>query len=110
MINNITKDELEKRMKQDPNIQIVNVLEPAYYNLGFINGSKKIPVSQLDSRMNELNKTKEIIVYCAGQDCKASHEAAEKLFANGFQVLIYNGGLKEWKSAGLPMEPGLRAA
>jgi hypothetical protein len=41
--HNMSKEELTKRLKRGEDIQIVNVLSPEYYNLGFIKGSKRIP-------------------------------------------------------------------
>lgn len=100
----ISKDDLNRRMLNGESIQIVNVLEPDHYNLGFIKGSRKIPLSKLEERMSELDKSKPVVTYCANGDCGASRAAAEKLAAKGFQVSAYEGGIKEWKESGLPIE------
>lgn len=99
----VTKDELERKFKAG-SVQIVNVLEPKDYALGMIKGSKKIPLATLEKRFTELDKSKEVVAYCSGTDCGASHEAAELLAAKGFNVGAYEGGAKEWKAAGLPTE------
>jgi rhodanese-related sulfurtransferase len=104
MANKISKEELQERMFSNPDLQIVNVLDPKYYNLGFIRGSLKIPLDQLDARVDELDKNKEVVVYCASVDCPASRKAAEKLEAKGYQVKAYEGGIKEWKAAGMATE------
>lgn len=44
---------------------IVDVREPLERDLGYIEGSVNIPVNSLRERLVELDKTKEIIVYCA---------------------------------------------
>ncbi len=100
----ITKEELNKRMQGNELMQIVNVLDPQYYNLGFIKGSKRIPLDKLEARLGELDQSKEVITYCAGGDCSASKHAAELLAGKGFRVSVYEGGIKEWKAAGLPTE------
>lgn len=92
----ITKAELENKINAKEPIQIVNVLAPEHYALGMIPGSMKIPLADLDRRFTELNKHKEIIVYCAGGECMASRQAAEKLADLGFRVRAYEGGIKEW--------------
>lgn len=74
------------------------------YKAGLIKGSLKIPVKELDARWSELDKTKEVITYCAGYDCNASKEGAKKLQAKGFNVRAYEGGIEEGKAAGLPLE------
>ncbi len=103
-IRTITKEELAEKIKNVQPVQIVNVLDPKQYNLGLIKGSKKIPLDQLDSRLGELDRNIEVVTYCASYDCPASHKAAEKLFTRGFRVSAYEGGITEWKEAGLPME------
>jgi rhodanese-related sulfurtransferase len=101
----ITKDELKGKMDRGEPVQIVNVLSPKSYLLGLIKGSLKIPVDELDQRSGELDRSKEVVTYCAGYQCTASREAAEKLAAKGFNVRAYEGGITEWKEAGLPLEP-----
>ena len=92
------------KIKNNDGVQIVNVLSPEHYGKGFIKGSKKIPLEQLDSRLGELDKTKEVVTYCASSECSASMKAAEKLAAKGFKVKAYEGGIKEWSEAGLPTD------
>ena len=103
-IPTITQDELADRLTDDPDLQLINVLEPQYDELGLISGSTRIPLSQLDDRLDELDKSAQVVTYCASAECPASRKAAEKLAGHGFNVRAYEGGLKEWKSAGRPME------
>ncbi len=100
----ITKDELKQKLAAGEPVQVVNVLDPKYYDLGCIRGSVKIPVAELDRRAGELDKAKEVVTYCASTECNASRQGAEKLAALGFKVRAYEGGIKEWKEAGLPTE------
>jgi len=103
-VSTISKDQLLAKIKNNDGVQIVNVLSPEHYGKGFIKGSKKIPLDQLDGRLNELDKTKEVVTYCASSECNASMKAAEKLAAKGFKVNAYEGGIKEWSEAGLPID------
>jgi rhodanese-related sulfurtransferase len=100
----ITKDELKKNIDSKEPVQVVNVLSPDYYHLGFIKGSKRIPVSELSERSKELDDSKKVVTYCASQDCHASLDAARILESKGFKVEAYEGGIKEWKEAGFPTE------
>ncbi len=102
-VKTITKEELSAKIASG-SVQIVNVLSPDYYNLGVIKGSKKIPLNELDKRIRELDKTKDVVTYCANYQCTASDAAAEKLAKRGFNVSAYKGGAKEWKDSGLPLE------
>ena len=110
----ITKKELADKLGS-PNLTVVNVLattKPAgadkayesYENI-HIKGSISIPRSELETgRWKELNPSKEVVVHCSSNACSASKKASEFLEVKGFKVKAYEGGLKEWAEAGLPME------
>lgn len=103
-ITTVTKEELRRKIDLGEKCQIVNVLSPDYYHLGFIKGSLRIPLNELEGRAGELDKSREVVVYCAHSECSASRQAAEKLEHLGFRVSAYEGGIKEWKEAGYPVE------
>ena len=108
-VKTISKEGLQAEMKQGK-VQVVNVLEPKWDHLGLIKGSKKIPVSQIEKRAGELDKSREVVTYCASVQCSASRDGATKLAALGFNVRAYEGGIKEWKEAGLPVEEAAASA
>ena len=103
-VQTITKEELSKKMAAGEPVQVVNVLSPEQYKLGIIKGSQKIPLEELDKRIGELDKIREVVTYCGSYKCGASRQAAGKLAAMGFNVRAYEGGIKEWKEAGLPLD------
>lgn len=100
-VGTITKEELLPLLGA---VQVVNVLEPEWYRLGVIQGSKKIPLSQLERRLGELDRSRDVVTYCANTQCTASSQAAKLLAAKGFTVKAYEGGAAEWRAAGLPVE------
>jgi ArsR family transcriptional regulator len=100
----ITRQDLLARLQRRDPIQLVNVLDPRDYGLGVIKGSMKIPLEQLERRCGELDKSKDVVTYCAETACERSRMAAELLGAKGYAVSAYEGGVKDWKSAGLPLE------
>jgi len=104
-IKTITKDALYDKIKKGETLELLNVLDPQYYSLGAIKGSRKIPLAELEKRSSELDKSKEIVTYCADTSCSASRKAAEMLTEKGFKVSAYEGGIKEWTAANLPVEP-----
>lgn len=103
-IHTIGREELKSKLDRREDFQIVNVLTPELYRLGAIPGSKKIPVDELVTRLGELDKNREVVVYCAGPSCNASRRAARILENRGFDAAAYEGGLEEWKQAGFPLE------
>lgn len=103
-IRTITKEALAQKIQNQEPVQIINVLDPEQYKLGMIKGSLKIPLRDLEKRAGELDNFHEVVVYCASYQCGASKAAARKLMKMHFNVYAYEGGIKEWKEAGLPLD------
>ena len=89
----ITNDEIIDRAAKGG--LILDVREEAEYAFGHIEGSKNIPMGELDSRLFELDKDQEIYVIC--RTGKRSDLAAQSLANNGFKH-IYNvlPGMTAW--------------
>ena len=92
--------ELQQRLTDntDEGYTILDVRPQTAYDQGHIPGSINIPLSNLGYRYIELDRTKDIIVYCAlGIQCKI---ACQILINLGFKD-VYNltGGLLEWTYA-----------
>ncbi len=103
-MKSISKDEMLTKLASG-NLVVVNVLKREAYDKIRIKGSISIPRSELEGgRWTELDRNKEIAVHCSSYECGASRTAADFLEAKGFDVKAYEGGIKEWAEAGLPME------
>jgi rhodanese-related sulfurtransferase len=100
----ITKDELRERLLKGDDVQIVNIADPKHHELGVIEGSLKIPYAELSGRMMELVKSREVVTYGTDSSCDRSRMAAELLMKRGFSVCWYDGGIREWSAAGLPLD------
>ena len=59
----ITPEELKEKLEKEE-IQLIDVREPFEWEICHIVGAKLIPLSQLPSRIHELDPTKPIVVYC----------------------------------------------
>lgn len=87
------------------NFLVINVLDHQYYDECHIKGSINVPFSQLDDYAKKLDRTIEIVVYCANYMCPMSRNAWHKLNDLGFtNVKAYEGGIREWFQLGLPVE------
>jgi rhodanese-related sulfurtransferase len=87
--------------------QFWNVLTDEWFKGENISGSRRVPLDKVghEVRSTNLPKNAEIVVYCGGPKCPLSQMAAEKLAKLGYEnVRAYEGGLEEWKGAGLPVE------
>ena len=86
-------------------VQVVNVLEaPKTGRLRLIAHSRHIPLSELEERLGELDRGRDVVVYCKNRECPASLKAARLLAEQGFHVRAYEGGIEEWVTAGLPTD------
>ncbi len=89
--------------KDQDEITILDVRQPGEYQAGHIPGAKLIPLTDLADRLDELDKQKETVVYCAigGR----SRVAAQMLAGRGFSH-VYNlqGGFRTWSDAAAPGE------
>ncbi|MBU5466263.1 sulfurtransferase TusA family protein [Virgibacillus sp. MSJ-26] len=74
---------------------ILDVREAAEYAFGHIQGATSIPMGELESRLEELDKEEEIYVIC--RTGKRSDLAAQLLANNGYKK-VYNvlPGMNEW--------------
>ena len=100
----ISRDELLALM-EDGSVLVLNVLPEESYNKIHIRGSTSMPSDSIEGgRWTAIDRSKEIVVYCASYACKRSGLAASFLQAKGFRVRAYEGGMKEWAEAGYPTE------
>ncbi len=61
-----------------------------------------IPLDQLQSRLGELPKDRQIVVVCRSGN--RSQQGRDILLSAGFQAASMAGGLKEWSAKGYPIE------
>jgi len=77
--------------------QLLDVRSRGEHTQGAIANSLLIPVDELRQRLSELDKSKEIMVYC--QIGLRGHLATRILAQNGFAVRNLSGGYKTWQSS-----------
>jgi len=82
---------------------VLDVRTQQEYNSGYIADALLIPLSELESRLDELNPSEHILVYC--RSGHRSREAAWILVAHGF-THVYNieGGIVQWQDQGFPIQ------
>jgi len=74
---------------------LLDVREPAEYELGHINGAAFIPLGQLRDRLGELPRDRKIIVYC--KVGLRGYLAERILKQNGFDAANLSGSWLTWK-------------
>lgn len=94
--NNISPQEVEAKITEGRNIQLIDVRELEEYAAGRIKGSKLIPLGNLLERTNEIDSDMEVICICRSGNRSA--RACEILSSLGFnQVSNMDGGMMKWK-------------
>ena len=99
-------DEL-RRLIDDGTVTLLDVRPAHEYLQGHIPTARSIPVAELERRLAEVPRNREVVAYCRGPYCVYSDEAADVLQRNGFpKVRRLAEGFPEWRAAGLPVEVG----
>jgi len=92
------------------NLRIVNVLSEKFFNDAHIKGAPGVtsinaPFEKFDALATDWDKKIPIVVHCSNYFCSASHVAAKKLQAMGFEtVYAYEAGTAEWYQRGNAIE------
>lgn len=78
-------------------VLIIDTRTPAEFELGTISGAVNIPVDDIRERLNEIDKNKPVVVFCAVG--LRGYIAARILMANGYDVRNLSGGYKTYQLA-----------
>ena len=90
-------------LMDEDNLTILDVREEKERKSGFIDRDINIPMSQVKAKLDELNSSKNILVYC--KSGMRSGQIASLLCNNSFQnVYILKGGFNAWQKADLPIQ------
>jgi rhodanese-related sulfurtransferase/predicted transcriptional regulator len=92
----IDRDELVARMARG-DVVLVDVRPQEEYAAGHIEGSRSIPIDELERRLSELPRGREVVAYCRGPFCAYAHEAVRRLQAAGRKARRLDDGWPEWR-------------
>jgi len=84
-------------------VTVLDVRPPEEFAAGHVPGAVNIPIQQLEKRLAELPKRKEVVAYCRGPYCLMSYDAVQLLRKKGLKARRMEHGLPEWRAAGLPV-------
>jgi len=91
----ITAQDLKQEWDKNPDLLVVDVREPHEYEIARIDGAVLIPISELPTRLAELDGHREIVTHC--HHGARSLKALEILKAAGFsRVRSLRGGIDAW--------------
>ncbi|PYQ13963.1 MAG: hypothetical protein DMF80_13930 [Acidobacteria bacterium] len=103
-------DAPEAKKRLDHGALFLDARPVAFYAMGHIPGALPLPEDDFDrafARLEpRLRNTLDIVVYCSGYGCEASHIVARKLREKAIPAAILHEGWPAWTDAGYPTRGG----
>jgi rhodanese-related sulfurtransferase/DNA-binding transcriptional ArsR family regulator len=101
----LTAAELARRLDARDTV-VIDVRPTAEYQAGHIPGARSIPPDELERRLGELPKRREVVAYCRGPYCVYAHDAVTLLRSRGYRARRLEIGLPGWRDAGYAIHTG----
>ena len=101
--------ELLERLESDE-VVVLDVRPEDEYAAGHLPGALSVPVGELERRLSELPRDREVVAYCRGPYCVMALQAVELLRSRGFRARRLDVGLPDWRARGLRVAEGTVAA
>jgi rhodanese-related sulfurtransferase len=87
-------------------LQLIDVREPAEVREARVKGAKHIPLGQLTSKLDEIDRHRPVAFLCrSGSRSAIATRTAAKA---GFDAANVKGGVMAWARAGLPVSPSAK--
>jgi rhodanese-related sulfurtransferase len=100
----------EAKSRLDKGALFLDARPVDFWKMSHIPGALSLPEEDFDRAFAELEprlrQTYNIVVYCSGYGCEASHIVARKLRDKGIHAAILNEGWPAWNDAGYPVTKG----
>ena len=100
----MTQEQLVEHLAKHPqHLFVLDVRTPEEYAEGHVPGAVNVPHDQLASRLAEVPKDKDVVVYC--RSGRRSALATDVLAANGYRRVSHlDGDIQAWLARGRPVE------
>jgi rhodanese-related sulfurtransferase len=104
-VPNVSVEECKEILDENENVILLDVRTPGENAMSKIANTILIPLNELQSRTDELDKDKKILIYCAtgNRSQIACHILQQAGFGDCFDV---RGGISTWQRAGFDVEHG----
>jgi len=90
------------QMAQDEGVFVLDVREQEEWDEYHAPMATLIPLGELQARLSEVPKDKEILVVCRSGN--RSQEGRDILLAAGYNATSMAGGMKDWSAKGYPVD------
>lgn len=106
-LERLDHEELVKRVRRGEVI-LLDVRPASEYESAHLPSAISVPLEELERRLQELSKDKEIVAYCRGPLCVMAIEAVNRLRGLGYKAVRLEDGVAEWMARGMPVVGGMR--
>lgn len=103
--DSVDRVELLRRVRSGE-VTILDVRPAEEFRAGHIAGAISIPLAEIETRLKELPKRKQIVAYCRGPYCVMAVEAIELLRRRGYKAFRIDDGIADWRARGWRVEAG----
>jgi rhodanese-related sulfurtransferase/DNA-binding transcriptional ArsR family regulator len=85
-------------------VVVLDVRPQSEYDAAHLPYARSIPLDELERRLGELPRDRDIVAYCRGPFCLMSDAAVKLLVGRGFRARKTQDGVTEWQGAGFAVE------
>jgi rhodanese-related sulfurtransferase len=100
----------EAKKRLDAGALFLDARPQAFYDMSHIPGALPLPEDDFERAFARveptLRKSFDIVVYCSGFGCEASHIVARKLKERGIPAAILHDGIPAWQERQYPLREG----
>ena len=103
-----TVGELEVLAHIEAGLPLIDTRLPKYVVHGTLPSARAIAHTEIAEGLGEIDPETDTILYCNGPQCAATPDAIRHLLDAGHppgRLLYYRGGIHDWVTLGLPLEP-----
>ncbi len=98
----VDRDTLLQRVRNGEAI-VIDVRPSREYRTAHVAGAISVPLDELERRLAELPRDREIVAYCRGPYCIMAVEAVRILRAHGFRAFRLAYDVHDWQALGFPV-------
>ncbi len=99
----IDGERLSAWMREDPDLQVIDVREPYEREAGHIDATRHVELTRLTAEAESIDRERPVVFYC--RVGSRSGMAAEAFRASGYEAYSLDGGLVRWAEEGRPLSP-----
>jgi len=85
-------------------VVVIDVRPAEEFRTAHLPFARSLPLEELEARLGELPKDREIVAYCRGPFCVMANQAVATLSGRGYRIRTIREGISEWRASGMSLE------